>query len=144
MLNLKAGDVFVWNNYPLFDHEFKPRRWFLFLGKNIIEKVVYQITATTQYKYYERGGAREKNNYFKISAGIGGFTSESIIDITNYFEPIPEDFVNKYEEDIESSGAITQDYVNILLKRIKIDRNIAGIIKKDIYRYFSEANFKVN
>jgi hypothetical protein len=49
--DLKAGDVFTWENYPLFVNEQKDRRWFLFLGHRALESI---------------------SNFFKIDAGVGG------------------------------------------------------------------------
>ncbi|GMO44437.1 MAG: hypothetical protein Pg6C_06300 [Treponemataceae bacterium] len=57
--DLKAGDIITWENYPLQMNEIKPRRWFLYLGNQAVQAVVYQITATTQYQYY--GNRRQQN-----------------------------------------------------------------------------------
>ena len=43
-VNLKAGDVFTWQNYPLYMDEFKSQRWLLYLGNQSLEAIVYQIT----------------------------------------------------------------------------------------------------
>ena len=37
---LKAGDVFTWQNYPLYIDEFKSQRWLLYLGNQSLEAVV--------------------------------------------------------------------------------------------------------
>jgi hypothetical protein len=141
---LKAGDIFIWRNYPLYMDEFKNRRWLLYLGNQTIEAIVYQITATTQFRHYETGGNRAKNNFFKIPAGVGGLERDSILDLTAFFEKIPEKLLNDCKSDIEKKGAFDQDYINLLVKHIRKDRDIIQIIKRDIYGYLRAANFRVN
>ena len=142
-VGLKAGDIFTWQNYPLFMDEFKSQRWLLYLGNNTIQAIVYQISTTTQYQHYTEGGDRTKNNYFKIPAGIGGLIKESVLDLTKYFEQIPESLFNKFKADIEKTGALNQDHINRFIKFLKKDPYIPNIIKKDIYGYLREAGFKV-
>jgi len=142
-LGLKAGDVFTWQNYPLFMDEFKSRRWLLYLGTQSLESFVYQITTTTQYHHYKEGGSRIKNNHFMIPAGVGGLEQESVLDLTQFFERVPEALVNKCRTDIEKKGSFTQDYVNKFVKHLKDDRHIIPIFKKDIYGYLRSAGFKV-
>jgi hypothetical protein len=139
---LKAGDIFTWQNYPLYMDEFKSRRWLLYLGNQSLEAVVYQITATTQFHHYETGGDRLQNNFFKIPAGIGGLARDSILDLTAFFERIPEALLNKCKSDIEKQGAFNQDYVNKFVKHLKDDRHILPMFKKDIYGYLKDAGFK--
>ena len=143
-VGLKAGDVFTWQNYPLFIDEEKPQRWLLYLGHNSIQAIVYEITTTTQFRHYADGGSRVKNNFFKIPAGMGGLEKESILDLTKYFERIPEVLFNKCKADIEKKGTFTQDYINRFVKYLKQDRNIAKIIQKDICGYLRDAGFKVS
>jgi hypothetical protein len=140
---LKAGDIFTWQNYPLYMHEFKSQRWLLYLGNQSLEAIIYQITTTTQYYHYEAGGDRLHNNFFKIPAGIGGLTRDSILDMTAFFERIPEALLNKYKNDIEKQGSFNQDYVNRLVKHLKTDRHILPVIKKDIYGYLRDVGFNV-
>jgi hypothetical protein len=142
-IDLKAGDVFTWQNYPLYIHEFKERRWLLFLGYHSLEAIVYQVTTTTQYHHYNEGGNRIKNNFFKIDAGIGGLTEDSIVDLTTYFEHIPEKLINNCKADIQKRGSLNQDYVNKLVKHIKDDNRILPMFKKDIFSYLKDAGFKV-
>jgi hypothetical protein len=142
-VGLKAGDIFTWQNYPLYMNEFKSRRWLLFLGNHSLEAVVYQITTTTQYYHYEAGGDRLQNNFFKIPAGIGGLARDSILDLTAFFERIPDALLNKCKADIEKQGAFNQDYVNRFVKHLKDDRHILPMFKKDIYGYLRDAGFKV-
>ena len=139
---LKAGDIFTWENYPLFKNEFKPRRWFLYLGNNIIQAIVYEISTTTQYHHYNQNGIRKGNNYFELPAKMGGLEEKSILDLF-FFESIPESDFNKCKADINKKGALTQDYINKFVKHLKIDRHIPNIIKKDIYGYLREARFNV-
>jgi hypothetical protein len=139
---LKAGDIITWENYPLQMDKAKPKRWFLYLGNQTVQAVVYQITTTTQYQYYEAGGSRVSNNYFRIPAGMGGLEKESILDL-RFFEDIPELLVNRYKTDIERKGALNQDYINKFVKHLKIDKHIISMIKKDIYGYLRETGFKV-
>jgi hypothetical protein len=140
---LKAGDIFTWQNYPLYFDEFKTRRWLLYLGNNTIEAIVYQITTTTQYHHYTEGGNRTKNNFFKIPAKMGGLEQESILDLTAFFEPVPESLLNKFNADIEKTGTLSHDYINKFVNHLKKDRHIIPLIKKDIYRYLREAGFNV-
>jgi hypothetical protein len=140
---LKAGDIFTWENYPLFVDEFKSRRWLLYLGNNNIQAIVYEISATTQIHHYKDGGKRLKHNFFILPSGMGGLDKESVIDLTRYFEGIPESLFNKCKADIEKKGSLNQDYVNKFVKHLKIDPQIQTIIKKDIYGYLREAGFKV-
>ena len=63
-VGLKAGDIFTWENYPLFMDEFKHRRWLLYLGNNNIQANVYEISATTQIQHYRDGGKRLNHNFF--------------------------------------------------------------------------------
>jgi hypothetical protein len=142
--DLKAGDVFRWENYPLFNIKQKERRWFLFLGHRALEAIVYQVTTTTQYEYYQEAGSRTKNNYFKINAGVGGLIEDSIIDLTTYFERIPYKLFEDYKSNINKKGSLNQDWINKLVKHIKIDRQIPNIEKKDIYGYLRDAGFKAN
>jgi hypothetical protein len=58
-VDLKAGDIFTWQNYPLSMDKSKERRWFLYLGNNSIEAIIYQVTTTTQYQYYTNDGVRK-------------------------------------------------------------------------------------
>ena len=116
---LKAGDVFTWQNYPLFMNEFKSQRWLLYLGNQSLEAIVYQITTTTQYHHYEADGNRLKNNFFKITAGIGGLPRDSILDLTAFFERISKALLNKCKADIEKQGSFNQDYVNRIYKALK-------------------------
>jgi hypothetical protein len=141
---LQAGDIFIWKNYPLFMHEFKSQRWLLYLGHQSLDAMVYQITTTTQFRHYEPGGNRLHHNFFKIPAGIGGLVMDSILDLTAFFERIPEALLNKYNEDIERKGAFNQDYVNKLVNHLKKDRHILPMFKKDIYGYLRAAGFTVN
>jgi len=142
-INLKAGDVFTWQKYPLYMDEFKSQRWFLYLGNNVIDAMIYQISTTTQYQHYTEGGSRARNNYFKIPAGMGGLPKESILDMTRFFELVSENLINKCKADITKAGALNQDYVNKFVNHLKKDRHILPIYKKDIYRYLREAGFKV-
>ena len=141
-VDLKAGDVFIWQNYPLFMDKEKPQRWLLFLGYNSVQAVVYEITTTTQFQYYTDGGSRAKNIFFKIPAGMGGLDKESILDLAS-FEEIPEIVFNTYKADIEKKGTLTQDYINRFVKFLKKAPNIAKIIQKDICGYLRDAGFKV-
>jgi len=142
-VDLKAGDIFTWQNYPFFFKVSKPRRWLLYLGNDTIQAFVYQISTTTQYQYYDQGGSRKNNNYFELPAKMGGLEEKSILDLS-FFEPIPEADFNKYKNDIDKKGTLTQDYINKFVKHLKIDRNIQTIIKKDICHYLREAGFKVS
>jgi len=139
---LKAGDVFTWQNYPYFFKEFKPQRWLLYLGNNSIEAIIYQITTTTQYQHYTQDGNRKNNNFFEIPAGIGGLEEVSILDFS-FFESIPETDLNRCKDDITKRGTLSQDYINKFIKHLKNDRHIQTIVKKDIYRYLREAGFSV-
>jgi hypothetical protein len=141
--NLQAGDIFTWENYPLWNSEKKDRRWFLFLGYQSLDAIVYQITTTTQYAHYDGTGDRKGNNHFKINKGIGGLAEDSIVDLTTYFERIPEKLFNDHKTDIAKKGSLNQDWINKLVKHIKRDKHIPNIEKKDIYGYLRNANFKV-
>jgi hypothetical protein len=68
-VGLKAGDIFTWQNYPLFMNEFKSQRWLLYLGNQTIEALVYQVSTTTQLYHYQDGGSRNKKErpYKKFS-----------------------------------------------------------------------------
>jgi hypothetical protein len=142
-MELKAGDVFTWENYPFYADREKPRRWFIFLGRNKLNALVYHATATTQLQYYEKGARRAGHNFFKLAAGAAGLSSDSIIDLTHFADMPEADFI-KYISDIQKKGTLKQDDVNRLVKCIKIDGAISGIIKKDVYRYLRDAKFTVN
>jgi len=140
---LKAGDIFTWENYPLFMDEFKPRRWLLYLGNNNIQANVYEISSTTQIQHYKDGGKRLNHNFFMLPSGMGGLEKESVIDLTSYFEEIPESLFNKCKADIEKKGTLTQDYINKFVKHLKKDPHIPNIVKRDIYGYLRDAGFKI-
>ena len=142
--DLKAGDIFTWENYPLFYDKKKERRWFLFLGHRALEAIVYQVTTTTQYAPYQGNGSRAMNNFFRINSGVGGLIEDSIIDLTTYFEKIPYKIIEDCKTDIDKKGSLNQDWINKLIKHIKDDRHIPNIEKKDIYGYLRNAGFKVN
>ena len=142
--DLQAGDIFTWENYPLFYDKQKDRRWFIFLGHRKLEAIFYQITTTTQYNHYQGSGSRIKNNFFKINAGIGGLIEDSIIDLTTYFERVPEKIIEERKSDIDKKGSLNQDWINKLVKHIKDDRLIPTVEKKDIYGYLRNAGFKVS
>jgi hypothetical protein len=142
-VDLKAGDIFTWQNYPLYTDELKSQRWLLYLGNNTIQAMVYQITTTTQLQHYTEGGNRTKHNYFIIPVGIGGLVKESVLDLTKYFEQIPESLFNKFKADIKKTGSLNQEYINRFVKHLRTDRLIQNIIKKDIYGYLRDAGFKV-
>lgn len=142
--DLKAGDIFTWDNYPLFNIVHKKRRWFLFLGHRKLEAIAYQVTTTTQYEHYQEGGKRFNNNFFKINAGVGGLIEDSIVDFTTYFERIPDKLIDDYKSSIDKKGSLNQDWINRLVKFIKNDRLIPNIEKKDIYGYLRYAGFKVS
>ena len=142
--DLKAGDIFTWENYPFYNNEKKDRRWFLFLGHRALEAIVYQVTTTTQYNHYQSNGNRAKNNFFKINAGEGGLIEDSIVDLTTYFERIPEKLFEDFKIDIEKKGTLNQECINKLVKHIKDDKHIPIIEKKDIYGYLQNAGFKVS
>ena len=124
--------------------EFKSQRWLLYLGNQSLEAMVYQITTTTKLEYYTGSGKRVKHNYFKIPAKIGGLEKDSILDLTLFFECIPESLMNKCKIDIEKKGSFKQDYINKFVKHLKIDPHILPIVKKDIYRYLREAGYQVS
>jgi hypothetical protein len=142
-VDLKAGDIFTWQNYPYYFKEFKPQRWLLYLGNNTIEAIVYQISTTTQYQHYNQDGDRKNNNYFELPAGMGGLEEKSILDLSLFFERIPELDLNKCKADITKKGSLSQDYINRFVKYLKKDRHIQTIIKKDIYRYLRDSGFKI-
>ena len=142
--DLKAGDIFTWQNYPLYMNEFKSQRWLLYLGNNNIEAMFYQISTTTQYQHYTEGGSRVNNNYFKIPSGMGGLPKESILDLTRFFEKIPESIINKFKADVAKTGTLNQDYVNKFVNHLKKDPHIRPVFKKDIYGYLRDAGFRVN
>ena len=123
-------------------NEFKSQRWLLYLGCNSIQAIVYQISTTTQYQHYVEGGGRTGHNFFKIPAGIGGLTAESILDFY-FFDSIHESLLNKCKADIEKTGSLTQDYINKFMNQLKKDQHIPKIIKRDISGYISKAGFKV-
>jgi len=141
-IDLKAGDIFTWQNYPYFFKEFKSQRWLLYLGNNAIEAIVYQISTTTQYQHYTQDGNRKNNNFFELPAGMGGLEEKSVLDFS-FIEVIPETDFNRCKADIIKRGSLTQDYVNKFVKHLKDDRHIQTIVKKDIYRYLRDAGFKV-
>jgi len=141
-VDLKAGDIFTWQNYPYFFKEFKSQRWLLYLGNNTIEAIVYQISTTTQYQHYAQDGNRKNNNFFELPAGMGGLEEKSVLDFS-FIEVIPETDFNRCKADIIKRGSLTQDYVNKFVKHLKDDRHIQTIVKKDIYRYLRDAGFKV-
>ena len=141
--DLAAGDIFTWENYPIFFDKQKERRWFLFLGYRALEAIVYQVTTTTQYEHYQGNGKRTKHNFFKINKGIGGLIEESIVDLTS-FERIPEKLFLDCKSDIDKKGSLDQDWINKLVKHLKNDRYIPNIEKKDIYRYLQNAGFKLS
>jgi hypothetical protein len=143
LLELKAGDIFTWDNYPFFEHEEKIKRWFLFLGYQSIEAMVFQITATTKLHYYNQGNKRANHNFFKLPANAGGLEQDSIIDLTLYFEKRQcKDFTD-YQSDIQKQGTLKQDQINSLVRCIKNDKKIPRIVKRDIFGYLREAGFKV-
>ena len=74
---------------------------------------------------------------------MGGLEKESVIDLTSYFEEIPESLFNKCKADIEKKGSLTQDYINKFVKHLKKDPHIPNIVKRDIYGYLRDAGFKV-
>ena len=141
-VELKAGDIFTWQNYPLFMDEFKSQRWLLYLGCNSIQAIVYQISTTTQYQHYLEGGGRTGHNYFKIPAGTGGLTAESILDFY-FFEYVSEILLNQCKADIKKTGSLNQDDINRFLKYLKKDTHISKIVKRDISSYLRNAGFKV-
>jgi hypothetical protein len=143
-LGLKAGDVFIWDNYPLAMVQQKDRRWFILLGTQSIEQVVYEVTTTTQMLYYEPEGIRCKNNFFRIQAGIGGLIADSVVDFTQYFEQIPEKLINENKTNIHKQGTLPQTTINTLVKHIKNAKNISQMVKKDIYRCLRVSGFTVN
>jgi hypothetical protein len=142
-VDLKAGDIFSWKNYPYFFNEFKSQRWLLYLGNNSIEAIIYQISTTTQYQHYNSEGKRKDNNYFELPAGMGGLEEISILDLS-FFERIPESDINKCKDDICKKGSLTQDYVNKFVKHLNKDRFIPKIVKRDICGYLREAGFRVS
>ena len=142
--DLQAGDIFTWEDYPLFDHKQKERRWFLFLGHRVLDAIVYQVTTTTQYTHYQEKGKRAQHNFFKIDAGVGGLPENSIVDLTSYFERIPVKLIDDHKTAIEKKGTLNQDWVNKLIKHIKADKHIPNIEKKDIYGYLRNAGFRVD
>ena len=142
-VGLKAGDIFTWQNYPLFTNEFKSQRWLLYLGNNSIEAIVYQLTTTTQYQHYIEGGGRTGHNYFKIPAGTGGLTTESILDFY-FFEYVPETLLNQCKADIKKTGSLNQDDINRFIKYLKKDTHISKIIKRDISGYLKDVGFKIS
>ena len=141
-VELKAGDIFAWQNYPLFMKEFKSQRWLLFLGCNSVQAIVYQISTTTQYRHYIEDGGRTRHNYFKIPAGMGGLTVESILDFY-FFEYVHEALLNQCKAEIKKTGSLNQDNINRFIKCLKKDTHISKIIKRDISGYLSDAGFKV-
>ena len=140
-VDLKAGDIFIWQNYPYFFKETKSQRWILYLGNNTIEAIVYHISTTTQYQHYAQDGDRKNNNFFELPANLGGLEEKSILDL-RFFMPIPEADLNKCKADINKKGTLTQDYINKFVKHLKKDRHIQTIVKKDICRYLQDAGFK--
>lgn len=142
--DLKAGDIFTWENYPLFDYEQRDRRWFLFLGFRALEAIVYQVTTTTKHEHYQGDGNRKGNNFFIINKGIGGLTCDSVVDLTRYFEEVQVKLFEDHKDNIDKKGSLNQDWINKLIKHIKLDKNIINIVKKDIYGYLRDAGFKVN
>lgn len=133
---LKAGDVFTWENYPLAEN-IKSKRWFVFLGYNRLNAVYYEVTATTQLHYYAANGSRIHNSYFRIPAGVGGLTDDSVLDIDQWFEDLPESVMKQYENDIARQGELPKDYTNKLVKCVNQSKRIPSIVKKiflDIYR----------
>jgi hypothetical protein len=141
---LQAGDIFTWKDYPLYMNEFKSQRWLLYLGNQSLEAIVYQITTTTQFYHYEIGGNRLHHNFFMIPAGVGGLIMDSILDLTAFFERVPELLLNKKKDDIERRGSLNQDYVNIFINHLKKDKHILPMFKKDIYGYLRAAKYTVN
>ena len=141
-VDLRAGDIFTWQNYPYFFKEAKPQRWVLYLGNNTIEAIVYHISATTQYQYYDKDGIRKNNNFFELPAGMGGLEEKSILDLS-FFMPIPEADLNKCKSDINKKGSLSQDYISRFAKYLKNDRHIQTIVKKDIFHYLQDAGFKI-
>jgi len=142
-VELKAGDIFTWKNYPYYTDKFKPQRWLLYLGNNSIEAVFYQITTTTQYQHYTQDGYRKSNNFFELQTGIGGLEEKSILDLS-FFVSMPEAYLNNHKSDITRRGTLPQEYINKFVKHLKIDRHIQTIVKKDIYRYLRDAGFTVS
>ena len=139
-----AGKIFIWNKYPFFKYEEKERRWFLCLGNSNLDEVVFQVTTTTQLKYYTQDGKRAKNNYFHLKAGMGGLERDCVVDLSLYYEKIRHDDMNNAKNDIDPKDLLKQDQINTLVRHIAQDRDIIKIEKKAIYQYLREAGFKVN
>lgn len=138
IFELKAGDVFTWENYPLADN-IKSRRWFVFLGYNHLNAIYYEVTATTQLQYYTENGSRARNSYLRIPSGIGGLPEDSIIDIDQWFEDLPEGVMKQYKNDIAKQGRLPKEYISKLEKCVNESRRLPKIIKKDINMYLQES-----
>lgn len=140
---LNAGKIFIWNHYPFCDHEEKNRRWFLCLGSSIIQELLFQVTTTTKLEYYQPLGKREKNNFFKLKAGMGGLEQDCIVDLTLYYEKRTHHEINEHKKNIDPKDLLKQEQINTLVNHLVKDRNIIRIEKKSIYQYLRDSGFSV-
>jgi hypothetical protein len=138
-----AGQIFIWNKYPFFECEEKNRRWFLCLGSSLLEEILFQVTTTTRFEYYQQDGRRAKNNFFHLRAGMGGLEQDCIVDLTLYYEKRSHNDVNNSKNDIEPRSLLKQDQINTLIRHIDKDRDIIKIEKKNIYQYLRDSGFSV-
>jgi hypothetical protein len=143
---LKPGDVFTWDNCPFREQEGSPlkKRWFVLLGFFMIESQIFVITTTTRFEHYGPGNPRQNHVYFKLPAGAGGLSRDSIVDFSQDFQDIYLSGFEKGKTDISKEGTLSQDTINSLVNCLEKERRISKIIKRKIYECLRESGFKVN
>jgi len=132
---MQIGELFLWDEFP-YPKDGNPKpRLFIFLGKSSIffPPIIYYIaTFTSQTKYYELHGKREKNTIVKFKQEEFNLDSESVIDLDNdIYDFITENEFNN-NENIRFICKISNEKLKLIYEKLLIT-GISKQIKIDIH-----------
>lgn len=119
---MKIGTIFIWRKYPYLEHEANPKdAWCIYFGESDYfddPKFVIFHKLTSLKHFYDKGGAREKNNHHVFYSRDNDFLAkDSIIDFS--FRP---EYIEKLlfeSATIEILCELPDDKVRFLYNKIK-------------------------
>jgi len=134
---LKAGDIFIWHNFPYQTDKNIKSRPFVFLGRTELHSVpFYFFMRTTTTKKHEG------KIYFELpKTEITCLDTDSRIDFSFKMNSFPLETMAVFKQDLNCIGKLPQYKVNELIKMIEKDKYVSKITIKEIKNSFCNSGY---
>lgn len=134
---MNVGDIFRWTNFPCPKHGNIKSRWFIYLGNSgIYNTTIYIHILTTTTNLSNITGS-----CISFKKGECGFESDCVANIDNdFYNNLTNETIEKNKNDIEIIGAIPENKLKYIYKKVLESKRISKIVKMDIYNSFNLNN----